>query len=413
MKLFFRVILPCAILAYLAWLYLPWFASGDDAAQALVADAGQLSRTVVSSHLETPLPEGKNVLWCGTFQLAWNEVCRLAGEDLHFSANEPPDVAILNGKDFTRDEIDEPSYLAVADFVKNNVHDRIRQEMRKKFPGETPRFIPSESLTPRPQDIVAYAFLRKNLEFPQPFERLTDPILFAGTEVPGFGIGKQWKPDHPKLYPQVSVLYFRDADDFAVELKTKSAGDRLMLAKLRAERTLRATIERVLKQAATEPDTAALGDVLMVPRLDFDLTRQFGELHGHLVFSNPKLPKDLRILSALQNVRFEMNEKGVKLRSEAHLAIGCSAEHKPKPARLMICDAQAAVRPHHGSDLATQVHRPFGPYDDRRFGRAGGAPGRGAGGHLGGGRAGPRPSCGWCPAVGGLPGLGVAGVPLR
>ena len=338
MKLFFRVLLPCGILIWLAWLYLPWFASGEDAGHGLVADAGQLSRTVVSPHLEVPIREGRSVLWCGTFQLVWNEVGRLVGEDLHFRANEPPDVAILNRKAFTRDDIDEPSYLAVADFVKNNVHDRIRREMRKKFPDETPRFIPSESLTPRPQDIVAYAFLRKNLEFPQPFERLTDPIVFAGTEVPGFGIGKTWKPDHPKLYPQVSVLYFRDADDFAVELKTKSPGDRLMLAKLRPESTLRATIDRVLKQAATEPDSASLGDVLMVPRLDFDLTRQFGELQGGLAFKNPKLPQDLRILSALQNVRFEMNEKGVKLRSEAHIAIGCAKESTPKPARLMIFD---------------------------------------------------------------------------
>ena len=49
------------------------------------ADVADLERTKLSAHLETSIRDGQNVLWCGTFQLAWNEICSLLAEDLHFA----------------------------------------------------------------------------------------------------------------------------------------------------------------------------------------------------------------------------------------------------------------------------------------------------------------------------------------
>ena len=53
---------------------------------------------------------------------------------------------------------------------------------------------------------------------------------------------------------------------------------------------------------------------------------------------NPAVAKDLVILSALQNIRFELNEKGARLRSESHMAIGCAASPEPEAPRMMIFD---------------------------------------------------------------------------
>jgi len=49
----------------------------------LEANAFDLTETLVTPHLEAPLTDGKNVLWCGSFQLAWNEACSLVGGNLH------------------------------------------------------------------------------------------------------------------------------------------------------------------------------------------------------------------------------------------------------------------------------------------------------------------------------------------
>ena len=90
----------------------------------LRVDASRLKNTCVSPHLVAPITEGGNVLWCGTFQLAWNEVRTLIGEDLHFAGKEPEMVAVLNKRQFLKSDLDEASYVAVADFVRNDVHGR-------------------------------------------------------------------------------------------------------------------------------------------------------------------------------------------------------------------------------------------------------------------------------------------------
>ncbi len=341
MKIFFKVVLPCIVLASMGWGCWSSLETDDEAEGLLTAGAADLQRTLVTAHLDAPLEKGKNVLWCGTFQLAWNEVCSLVNEDIHFADKEPPEVGLLNQKSFVRKDLDEASYVAVADFVRNRVHARSRRELNEKVHGEaTPRFIPPESLTPRPQDIVAYCYLFKKLDFPEPFERVEEPIVFGTTKLPCFGIGPGKKRDHAKLYPQVSVLFYQTPDDFAVELKTKVGGDRLLLAKVSPEATLRKTIEKVQERASkSKPQTAFFGDILEVPTLNFDITRRYAELENQrLSIKNPQIAKDLVILSALQNIRFLLNEKGVKLRSEAHIAIGCAAEGPPPSARRMIFD---------------------------------------------------------------------------
>lgn len=223
----FRRFLTLAVLCILLFALVPalssFFTPGDgvfDDRQVLQVDAASLSTTFVSPHLQTPIKEGCNVLWCGTFQLAWNEACALVGEDLHFAGKEPEMVAKLNQKSFLRNDLDDASFVALADFVGNDVRGRIDRELSRKFgPGTSARCLPSHLKTPRPQDIIAYSYLLKNLEFAHVFERI-----------------------------------------------------------------------------------------------------------------------EVRIVSAVQNTRFQMDEKGVKLRSESSMGIGCAARHRPPQTHSMIFD---------------------------------------------------------------------------
>ncbi len=320
------------------------FGTHDDAFTEeglLETDASDLKHTVVTPHLETPLPSGASVLWCGSFQLAWNEACSLIGEDLRF-LDEPPMVGILNKKSFTKRYLDAESYVAVAGFVKDDVHGQIARKLEETFQGRaTPRYVPSKGLTPRPQDIVAYSYLFKNLEFEIPFERVEKPVLFGTEKVPCFGIGEEYKREHHKMLGQLVILDYQSEDDFVIELRTKGEGDRVILAKTQPLETLEATVRAVQKRATNpEPTQPREGDVLKVPKFNFDLTRWYGELEGKgLLAKNPKVAADLVVLSALQNVRFQFDEKGVRLRSESHIAIGCSGSSPPPPTRhIMVFD---------------------------------------------------------------------------
>lgn len=305
----------------------------------LRASAEQLSATVIPPHLEEPIQSGRNVLWCSAFQLVWNEVCELIGEDVHFY-EDPPMVPILNKKTARKSDIDDASYVALAGFIRDGILQRIRSELNKKFKGRAyPRLIPSrEGL--RPQDIVGYAYLFKNLEFPQRFERLEKAISFANTRVACFGIGEGFKSGHLNMYEQVSILSYENRDDFVIELKTKSEADQVILAKVAPAETLGGTIAQItdcISQAtSTEMQT---GDILKVPKFNFDLHRKYKELLGrNLKVRNPDIAKDLLVLAAEQLIRFQMDEKGVRLRSESSKTFGCSAPSSPRPQHIMIFD---------------------------------------------------------------------------
>lgn len=287
----------------------------------LQANAADLQHSIVTPHLETPIEDGMNVLWCGTFQLAWNEACTLIGEELHLE-NEPAMVDVLNKKSFTKQDIDAESYVAVAGYVKDDIHGQIQRQLEETFGGKaTPQIIPPIDPNPGPNDFIAYAYLFKNLEFPVPFERIEKPIVFGSEEVPCFGIGEDVKEIQEKLRGQFVILEYQSEDDFVIEFKTKSEGDRVILAKLQPKPTLEATIAEVQKRSANpEPTQPAFLDVLKIPKLNFDVVRKYDELVGQtLIAKNPAIPTNLVITSAMQDIRFQFDEQGARLRSEGEL----------------------------------------------------------------------------------------------
>ena len=184
---------------------------------------------------------------------------------------------------------------------------------------------------------MAYACLYKNLNFPVPFERLDELLPFAGVQVFAFGIGPH-KSAQDSMYPQVLILDYQNEDDFVIELKTKSEGDRLILAKVQPKGTLSDTVMSVRERIArTNVESAATNDLLIVPRMKLNLTREYSEIEGlRLVPQGANIAKDLVLLSAVQNTQFEMNEKGVELRSEAHMSIGCAKQEEPVPKHKLV-----------------------------------------------------------------------------
>ncbi len=306
----------------------------------LRAMATELRGTIVAPHLEAAIGSGRNVLWCGTFQLAWNEACDVAGGQLQL--DPPSQVAdALNRKGFSRDDLDDASYVAVAGLVRDGVFERIDRQLNARFGGRArPALKPRREITARPQDMVAYAYLFKHLEFATPFERLDTPLEFAGSSVASFGMG--WKPNEAReaMAQQVEILHYAGKDDLVIELKTKSQGDHLILAKIQPEATMAETIAsaqaRIAKRA---PVTAQGDDVLMVPRVNFDITRDYSELTGRrLVPTKAGMADDLQLLSAVQGICFEMDEKGVRLKSEATMRFGCAASARVRPEHIMIFD---------------------------------------------------------------------------
>jgi hypothetical protein len=187
--------------------------------------------------------------------------------------------------------------------------------------------------------MVAYALLYKKLSFPSVFEKMDEQFTFGQTPVSAFGF-RDHKQGIEDLYKQVVVLSYEDSDSFIIELKTKSEGDRLILAKVKPGAMLQNTVEVVngrIEQG--QPEAATTNDVLLVPRIKLDVTRRYTEIEGlHFRPKGTNVSKDLWLRSAAQAILFEMNEKGVELKSEAHMALGCEKSSEPEKKHIMIFD---------------------------------------------------------------------------
>jgi hypothetical protein len=303
-------------------------------AKLLTVDAKDLNSTLVTASLREPITAGTNLVWCGTFQLAWNGLMDMVGRDIQFEdmAEQLPAVQALNERLITGDDLDEASYVAMAGFVGDGIVPQIQQAMAAKFPDVTPNLPVQQDDDPR--TIVAYAYLFKNLLFAKPFERLTEPLLFDGQEILCFGLSGHSSPD-TDLLRQVSILDYLSDDDFVIELKTQSDADQVILAKVQPQATLEETIDQVLTRAAGG-QTANLGgdDVLKVPMMNYDLQRSYDEFANHIFLAANGVADSYFIRDALQTIRFELNEAGVRLKSAA-VIIGVPSSLPPTPKHLV------------------------------------------------------------------------------
>lgn len=303
------------------------------------ADVSSLTDTQLVAHPEVPLDPNKNILWCGTLQLAWNEAIRLVGEKLCF-ADQPPLVDLLNQQDFRKPDLDAGSFVAIADFERNNVEDEIGASLEKIFHGAaSPELIPTKPRSPNRDAFVAYAYLFKNLVFATPFED-NKPLLFGGAEVKNFGFTNKWSRHRDKLTDQVSICCYDSENNFIIKLKTKGSDDELILAKIPPSRTFLGAVNYVLQRAANpEADRPGIGDSLSIPKLNFDLQKDFSSLEGLVLQpSQTAHVKNLRTSTVKQLVRFQLDENGAILKSEGEMGMVGSAMEAPPKIRTMIFD---------------------------------------------------------------------------
>lgn len=285
----------------------------------LKKNADELKSTIVTPHMEQKIVPGRNVLWCSTFQLAWNELCDLGGGSIKLKPDSPM-ADILSKRGASKSDIDDASYVAVAGFAEDGAVEKIRQELRSKFNGqESPDLL--NRLAPT-SGFIAYGYLFKSLPFEWAFDRFSDKLTFQDKKVECFGI-EQYAPDHEpreaRSGKQVSILDARGQDDFIIELKTLRKEDHLILAKVNPQKTLEQTVRMVMDRAANgKPMEFKKPSDMYIPVLDFDLLKDYSELKRMIQSSNKRLDgKPIEI--ALQSIRFRLDETGAVLKSEGML----------------------------------------------------------------------------------------------
>ena len=324
--------------------------------------AEDLQSTDILPHMDGPIVPGRNYVYCGSFQLAWNELQDEILKGPVLLEGDPPMATALNGQVFRSSDLSEESYLAMVGKPSDGIVDRIRTAMAARFPQAGVDVPDAEA----DEVFYAFAYLEKVLTFREPFERVTEPLAFhaaAGeARVACFGIDLSRPGSYDRrraILQQVTVLSYKNDDDFVLRLLTTSQDDELLLAKIPRQATLAATVqaawERIRWQETPRPPLergvsydeapadypggpgayvadrvrelreqgylfgAAIerDEPLKIPLVALNAVREYSEVTKTGLL-NPGW-EAYYLKAATQGVRFQLNEYGAVLRSWARV----------------------------------------------------------------------------------------------
>jgi hypothetical protein len=302
-------------------------------------DASALTGTDVVPHVESALRDERNYVYCGTFQLAWDQMKELLKGPIELEGN-PPLADPLNHGTFDKKNLSPGSYLVRGGRLQDGALDDIRAEMRREFPSAR---LQVPDATDTSGGLVAYAYLTKMLAFSEAFDRNRHPIEFRfgkqSVKVRSFGVDQDAGPNETrehKLEGQVSVRFYAGPDDFVLRLATKASRDELILAKVPPHKTLGDTIaaagKRIRKGSSEFPHPWSCSEALAIPLIDFNVRRRFSELE------KPLKNKKLSVTLALQDILFHLDETGARVESQVTIEVKSTLMPGRPPHREFVFD---------------------------------------------------------------------------
>ena len=254
--------------------------------------------------------------WCPTFQLIWNDFKNdIVKEDIKF--DEKSDILDnLNKEDFTTKDISDNYYYKIYGRKNLELKNKIETAIKEKFNQTSDildQFDWSNDALDSGEDVIdryfLYSMLYREFEFNKKFDTFNNK--FKDKEnIKYFGIVK----DNDVIRDQIKVYYYNNEEDFAIKLITKNNDEVIVIKNPKGE-----TFEEIYNNIKGKETTDFNSDDnFMMPVIDFNVLREYVELEN----------KDIKTLygiymidKALQSIKFSLDEKGGKVKSEAGMDV--------------------------------------------------------------------------------------------
>jgi hypothetical protein len=325
--------------------------ASDSSPKAFEGSSDDLKETLIVSTLDEPMPPGKNVIWCASFQMAWNKLKDdvFKGSVALPGAQEAVDR--LNNAPAIEGDLPEGAWYAAAGLTENGIIDKISKEMKGKF-NVTPDLDTERSIAA----VVAYAYLHADVPFTIPFNENPEEFVFnqnsaTRTKVKSFGISEKDRDTYFDLRKQVHVLYMKQKygnnsgppEEFIIDPCRSSSPCQIILACIKPSKTLAETLKdaeiKIANWPARDQDHPFYrefnpSDILLVPEIRFLTNHHFHELEKGPVYK------------AMQSIQFKMDRGGAGLTSVATAGALCGPKHFifDKPF-LIIMKKRGSTRP--------------------------------------------------------------------
>ncbi|XOV66942.1 MAG: hypothetical protein ACFHU9_15045 [Fluviicola sp.] len=266
----------------------------------------QETATAFAPTLESTIVEDQNLIYCTTTELLWRELIEYMGGIPKFILPNENTMALRKSMNDYSDRISEDHWLAIVGETEDGIIDSITREMNRKFKNAALLDLPNEN------DIIGYSYLEKNVKFSAYLTRDVGAINFKGTLVKAFGL----EGGFPNKYNErVKIHDYQNKDDFILQLECKDSLDQIYLAKISPGATLSETYEKAISRV--EKDSIRYlkkYDMLKIPFLQFDITENFID---SLPFVIEETTTDYHFVDLTQRIKFDLNEEGIKLHSNA------------------------------------------------------------------------------------------------
>ena len=297
----------------------------------------------------TPFAVETADVWTPTFQLCWNEAMLLIGrEKIEYINGNPKLADKLNLRKFNKYNIrDNSYYISVTKQTlkhKKEIERAIWNKFKEKsdilkkfnFPN-----IPDEDTN----EYFIYSMMLKNFKFVVPFDELESDYFNnnQGVKYKYFGINEK-SSNKDKLREKIDFLFYANEDDYAVKIKDKTGKEEMFLyltdsddsfdniyaelnekSKYKNEYTNQ-RIETIRKEHAQKGIVdISFKEYLKIPFIKIDETLNFDEELANKPIKGRNYEKDPNniwiINKTIQTIKFDMDNIGAKLKSEAAISM--------------------------------------------------------------------------------------------
>lgn len=278
-----------------------------------------------------------DTIWCGTFQLIWNDLKNeLAKQDIIFNPQLKV-VENLNKETFKTTDISDKYYYKKYGVPSIALKNEIEKAIKDKF-NETSDILDDFNWKDE-NGYFLYAMLKKEFKFETAFEELDNGTFGIYDNVKYFGIKTN---DSEELRAQVKVLYYNSKDDFAIELNTKQE-DEVILCKNPEGNTFNDIYKNIKDQEDRYEGNRKLmeAEYLKIPNIKIDEKKEFEEIENNeFEFSDGSV---YSIEKAIQTIKFELDKNGGKIKSEAGMMLKETMMLEPEEKREFFVDDTFAI----------------------------------------------------------------------
>lgn len=280
----------------------------------------------------------KDTSWCPTFQLIWNDFKNdIVKQNIKF--DKKLDVLDnLNKEDFTKNDISDSYYYKIYGRKNLELKSKIENAIKEKFNQKSDildQFDWSSDALDSGEDVIdryfLYSMLYREFEFNKKFDTFNDK--FKDIEnVEYFGIIKE----NDEIRDQIKVYYYNDENDFAIKLITKNNDEVIVIKNPKGE-----TFEEIYNNIKGKETTDFNSDDnFMMPKIDFNVLREYNELENKEIETIDGI---YTIEKAIQSIKFSLDEKGGKVKSEAGMDVKFETTASNKKIRNFYVDDTFAL----------------------------------------------------------------------